>query len=277
MKKTAAERSTMNATFLVGLFMIVSTVVVAVAAPLLTSFTFDGIDATAMLRAPDGVHPLGTDHLGRDSLTRIAYGSRIALRVGLIAVVIETLLGVTLGLIAGFYGGIVEKIISFITDLTWAIPPLILALAIVTVLGPSLNNVIIAVSVVSWAQFSRIVRAKTQSLRSLPYVEAARAYGENDFSLIVRYILPNIVPSIIVVSTLSLPKAIIATTALGFLGLGAQPPAPDWGVMLAEGVNYLRQAPWISIYPGLAIVFVVLGFNLLGEGLRDTLDPRMRL
>lgn len=277
MSEKRTREFTLNRTFIIGAAIIISTILVAALAPVLTAFTFDGIDSARILQAPGGAHPLGTDHLGRDSLTRIIFGSRIALRVGFIAVVIETVLGVTLGLLAGFYGGRTEKVISFVTDLTWAVPPLILALAIVTVLGPSLNNVIIAVSVVSWAQFSRIVRAKTQALKDLPYVEAARAYGENDFNLIVRYILPNIVPSIIVVSTLSLPKAIIATTALGFLGLGSQPPSPDWGVMLSEGINYLRQAPWISIYPGLAIVYVVMGFNLLGEGLRDILDPRLKL
>jgi peptide/nickel transport system permease protein len=184
---------------------------------------------------------------------------------------------VTLGLIAGFYGKILDRVILFITDLTWALPPIIMALAIVTMLGPSLNNVIIAIAVVSWAQFTRIVRVKTQAIKNMPFIEAAKAFGESNFSIMTRYILPNVLSPIIVLSTLALPAAILSTTALGFLGLGAQPPEPDWGLILKDGINYMKMAPWISIFPGLAIVYTVLGFNLLGEGLRDLIDPRMKV
>lgn len=191
--------------------------------------------------------------------------------------VIQTLVGVVLGLLAGYYGGWQDRIIIFFTDVIWALPPIVLAIAICTLLGPSLTHVIIAIAAVSWAQFTRIVRSKTQSLKNLPYIEAARALGESDFSIILRYILPNVIPVTIVLATLALPVAVVNTTALGFLGLGAQPPQPDWGVILSESMTYIRKAPWISIFPGLAIIYVVLGFNLLGEGLRDTLDPRLKV
>jgi len=161
--------------------------------------------------------------------------------------------------------------------MTWALPPQVLALAIVTALGPSLNNVVIAIAVVSWAQFARIIRSKTQALKNTPYVEAARALSESDLSIMLRYILPNTMGAVIVLTTLALPSAILSTTALSFLGLGAQPPQPDWGVILKDGISYMARAPWISIFPGLAIVWTVLGFNLLGEGLRDVLDPRLKV
>lgn len=266
-----------NKTFFTGTIIILAMIIIAAFAGVITNYTYDEIDISSALIKPNSQHLFGTDQLGRDLFTRVVYGSRIALKVGFIAVVIETFIGVTLGLLAGYYGGKIEKAISFVTDLTWAMPPIILALAIVTMLGPSINNVIIAIAIVSWAQFTRIVRAKTQAIKNLPYVEAARAFGENDFDIILRYILPNIIPSIIVISTLALPSAIMSTTALGFLGLGAQPPTPDWGVILSEGITYINKAPWISIFPGIAIVSIIVGFNLLGEGLRDVLDPRLKV
>ncbi|RLF81214.1 glutathione ABC transporter permease GsiD [Thermococci archaeon] len=266
-----------NSSFTVGFIIFLSVFIIAIFAPLIAPHPYNEINTSNKLKPPSLEYPFGTDQYGRCIFSRVIYGSRIALKVGLIVVTIETLIGVSLGLLAGYYGGIVDKAISFITDFTWAMPPLILALAIVTVLGPGLTNVVIAIAVISWAQFTRIIRAKTQSLKNMPFVEAARALGESDFSILVRYILPNTVGPIIVLTTLALPSAILSTTALGFLGLGAQPPAPDWGVMLSEGISYIRVAPWISLFPGLAIVYTVLGFNLLGEGLRDILDPRLKV
>ncbi len=266
-----------NRTFLVGFIIMLSVGITAMFASRIAPYTFDEIDVLNALKPPSSQHLLGTDHLGRDSFSRLVYGSQIALQVGFIAVSIQLLIGVSLGLIAGYFGGRIDRVIVFVTDVIWALPPIILAIAICTVLGPSLTNVIIAIAVVSWAQFTRIVRSKTQSLKNMPYVEAARAVGESDFSIMVRYILPNVIPVIIVLATLALPIAIINTTAMGFLGLGAQPPAPDWGVILSESMTYIRRAPWISIFPGLAIIYIVLGFNLLGEGLRDVLDPRLKI
>lgn len=266
-----------NPSFLTGFIMLAILLAGALLAGKLSGFEFDAIDMENALLAPGGSHLLGTDQYGRDLFTRILFGARIALKVGILAVVIECAIGVTLGLLAGYFGGMVERAILFVTDLTWAIPPVILAMAIVTVLGPSLNNVIISIAIVSWAQFTRIARAKTLSLKELPYIEAAKSIGESDASILIRYILPNIAPAVIVLCTLALPLAIISTTALGFLGLGAQPPSPDWGVMLSEGISYIEEASWLSIFPGLGIVLLVVGFNFLGEGLRELIDPRMKV
>jgi peptide/nickel transport system permease protein len=269
--------SARNRPLAIGAAIVGFAAIAAVLAPRITPYGFDAIDMSSMLKAPNLQNWLGTDNYGRDLLTRIIFGTRIALKVGIIAVVIEGAIGVTLGLLSGYFGGYLERAIMFVTDITWAMPPVILALAIVTVLGPSVDNVAISIAVVSWAQFARVVRAKTMSLKELPYIEAAKSSGENDFSILARYILPNVAPSIIVLATLALPNAIMSTTALGFLGLGAQPPAPDWGVMLSEGISYIEEASWLSVFPGLAIVILVVGFNFLGEGLREMIDPRMKI
>lgn len=266
-----------NKTFMAGLIIILSVCITAVFADFIAISPYDEIDVMNALKPPCMQHPLGTDHLGRDSFSRLVYGSQIALKVGFYAVTIQILVGVSLGLTAGYFGGWVDRIIIFFTDVIWSLPPIILAIAICTVLGPSLTNVIIAIAAVSWAQFTRIVRSKTQSLKNMPYTEAALAAGESDVSIIVRYILPNVFPIVIVLATLALPVAIINTTAMGFLGLGAQPPTPDWGVILANSMTYVSKAPWIGIFPGLAIIYIVLGFNLFGEGLRDVLDPRLKV
>ncbi len=266
-----------NKTFCIGFFIFISVLFIAIFADIIAPYSYDEMEIINKLTSPNQQHLFGTDRYGRDLFSRIVFGSRIALKVGLIVVIIESVIGISLGLLAGYYGGITNRIILFITDLTWSMPPIILALAIITMLGPSLNNVVISIAVVSWAQFTRIVRAKTQSLKNMPFIEAARAFGENDFNIILRYILPNVMPSIIVITTLALPSAILLTSSLGFLGLGAQPPLPDWGVILSNGIPFIRKAPWITIFPGLAIVYTVLGFNLIGEGLRDILDPKLKI
>ncbi|MGI5838749.1 MAG: ABC transporter permease [bacterium] len=260
-----------------GFLIFASVFFFVIFADVIAPHAYDAMYLDSVLAGPQAEFPFGTDNYGRCIFSRVVYGSRIAFRVGLIVVVIESMIGVSLGLLAGYYGKAVDRFITFVTDMTWSLPPLIMALAIVTVLGPSLNNVVIAIAVVSWASFTRIVRAKTQAIKNMPYIEAARAFGENDASIMLRYILPNILSPIIVLATLALPEAILSTTMLGFLGLGAQPPQPDWGVILKDGIAYLRNAPWISIFPGLAIAYTVLGFNLLGEGLRDILDPRLKV
>lgn len=266
-----------NKTLLVGLFIFISILLIATFADKIAPYSYDVMKIEDALVSPNNQYKFGTDQYGRDILSRIIYGSRITLKVGLIVVTIECLIGVTLGLLAGYYGGKLDKLILFVTDLTWSLPPIIMALAIVTMLGPSLNNVIISMAIVSWAQFTRIVRVKTQSIKNMPFIEAARAFGESDINILLRYILPNVASSIIVLSSLALPSAILSTTSLGFLGLGAQPPDPDWGLILKEGIAYIQSAPWISIFPGIAIVYTVLGFNLLGEGLRDLMDPRLKV
>ncbi len=260
-----------------GLVIILIITLIAIFAPWIAPHHYAEVNLNRRLEPPSLEYPFGTDFLGRCIFSRVIYGAQIALSVGVLVVVIEAGIGVTLGLLAGYYGGIVDRLITTLTDTIWALPPLVLALGVVTILGPGLINVVVAVAIVSWAPFTRITRAKVQSLRSREFIEAAVAIGESDFSIILRYIIPNIVPSIIVLATLTLPSAILSTTALSFLGLGAQPPTPDWGAILSEGRDYLRIAPWISTFPGLAIMITVLGFNLLGDGLRDILDPRLKI
>lgn len=266
-----------NKMFVTGMILFGTVLIVAVFAPLIAPHTYDGQNMAMKLQGPSAEYPLGTDQYGRCILSRVIYGSRIALSVGVAAVIIETVIGVTLGMLAGYYGKKIDKAITFVTDSAWAIPPIILAMAIVLVLGSSAMNVAIAVAVVSWAQFTKIIRAKVQSLKELSYIEAARIYGESDFSILTRYILPNLTSTIIILATLALPAAILSTTSMGFLGLGAQQPQPDWGMILSEGIQYLRQAPWISMAPGVAIVWMVLGFNLVGEGVKELLDPRLKV
>mgnify|MGYP000524842922 FL=1 len=269
-------RAARHPMFAAGFVVFASVLVLAIFADAIAPHSYREIDLKRALSPPGGEFIFGTDQYGRCLYSRVIYGTRIALRVGLIVVTIQSAIGVSLGLIAGYFGGVLDRVICFVTDVTWALPPLVFAMAIVMAMGPSLDNVIIAIAVVSWAQMARVVRSKTQSVKSLPFVEAARALGRSDAGIILKHILPNVLSPIIVLATLSLPSAILSTTALSFLGLGSQPPAPDWGVMLNEGINYIEIAPWISIFPGIAIVWTVLGFNLLGVGLRDVLDPRLK-
>jgi peptide/nickel transport system permease protein len=262
---------------MIGLGITILIIVVAIFAPLIAPYGFADQNLDIKVQGPSWQHPFGTDHLGRDIFSRVVYGSRIAIMVGLVVVAIEAGIGITLGLIAGYFGGRVDSFISGLTDTVWSFPPMVLALGIVAVIGPGLFNVITAIAVVSWAPFSRITRAKVQSVKEMEYVEAGRAIGESDFNLLIRYILPNIIASNLVLATLTMPSALLTSSALSFLGFGAQPPTPDWGAILSEGREYLRSAPWISTFPGMAILFTVLGFNFLGDGLRDAFDPRLKL
>ena len=268
--------------FMLGLALLLLVSMAAIFADFIAPDGYDNIIIEHRLREPSFVDPtspylLGADQFGLDLFSRIIHGSRIAMQVGLIAIAIQTVIGVTLGLLSGYFGGKLDSVIMFITDLTWSIPPMILALAIVAAIGPGLMNVVISIAIISWAQFARIVRSKTQSIKNMPFVEAARAIGESHFSIIVRYILPNLLSPILVVATLALPTAILSTSALSFMGLGAHPPLPDWGRMLSDGIAFMRQSPLLAIAPGVALVITVLGFNLAGEGLRELLDPKMKL
>ncbi|MEM0015035.1 MAG: ABC transporter permease [Zestosphaera sp.] len=260
-----------------GLVLLSIIVFMALTAEFIAPTRYDEVDPSSRLQPPSLNHLFGTDHLGRDVFSRVVYGARIALWVGFLVVVIEAGIGVTLGLMAGYYGGPTDKLISAVADMMWAFPPIILALAIVAILGPGLTNVVVAVSVVSWAPYTRVVRAKTQSIVGREFITAARAIGETDLSIMFRYVLPNTLMSVIVLATLTIPSAILYTTALSFLGFGAQPPTPDWGAMLNEGKDYIFKAPWNSIFPGLFITLTALSFNLLGDALRDVLDPKLRL
>jgi peptide/nickel transport system permease protein len=274
MKNSMMKKIFKNKNFIVGLIITLSIVICAIFADVIAPHPFDEINLINKLQKPSIAYYFGTDMYGRCVFSRIIYGTRIVLQVGFIVTAIQLLIGVTLGLISGYYGGRLRKLISFITDITWSMPSIVMSLAIVTILGPSLTNVVIAIALVGWAQYTKIISAKAQTLKNLPFIDAARVLGESDFNIITRYILPNTINQIIILVTLTLPTAVLSTSSLGFLGLGAQPPAPDWGVILAEGIKFLKLAPWISIAPGLSLLFVVLGFNILGEGLKEILDPK---
>lgn len=256
--------------------MILSLILVAIFAQQIAPYNYDEPHKQDRLQAPNSTYLFGTDDFGRDMFSKVIYGTRITLWVALLGTSIQLFLGVVVGLLCGYFGGWVDKVLLFITDVTWCVPGTILALAVVTVLGKGLTNSIIAISLVGWASYARTVRAKTMSLRTMAFVETGRAFGESSLSLMFRYILPNIVPSLIVLISNNLPGTIMATTTLSFLGLGSQPPSPDWGLAISQGMNYVHRAQWLSIFPGLALVYTVLGFNILGEGMRDLLDPRLK-
>ena len=228
------------------------------------------------LQGPGGAYPLGTDEFGRDVLSRVIHGARVSLWVGIISVGIALISGSILGLLAGYYGGWVDSVIMRLMDILFGLPAIVLAIAITSVLGPSLNSVLIAIGIVYAPQFSRVARAPTLSLRERDFVTAARAVGAGDLWLVRRHILPNMTAPIVVQATVAFSTAILTEATLSYLGLGTQPPTPSWGTMLNAGKQVLLLAPWNSIFPGLAIALTVLGFNLLGDGLRDALDPRLR-
>lgn len=219
---------------------------------------------------------LGADHLGRDLLSRIIYGSRVSLIIGLSAVGLAGTIGSFLGLIAGFYGGRVDSLIMRLADLQLSIPFLILAIAVLGVLGPGLRNLVIVLGIAGWVTYGRVVRGEVLSVRERDYVLAARVLGTKKLQIAFRHVLPNVLPSVIVIASLEVARMIISEAALSFLGLGVQPPTPSWGSMVADGRNYIATAWWISTFPGIAIVITVLSINLLGDWLRDALDPRLR-
>jgi peptide/nickel transport system permease protein len=225
-------------------------------------------------QSPSAAHPLGTDEIGRDVLARLVWGARASLLAGCVSVMIAVAIGVPLGIAAGYFGGWTDAAISRCAEALLAAPFLILAIALAAFLGPSLTNAMIAIGLSATPIFVRLTRGQTLSVKAEDYVESARAIGLPTFRILSRYILPNVLPPILVQSTLAIATAIIAEASLSFLGLGQQPPAPSWGSMLNIAKNFLEQAPWMALWPGIAIFLVVLGFNLLGDGLRDALDPR---
>jgi peptide/nickel transport system permease protein len=260
---------------LVGLAIVALLFVAALAAPLLTPHDPTAVDALQRLEGPSLEHPLGTDHLGRDLLSRLLYGSRWSLGTVALAAAMILSIGVSVGAVAGYYGGFIDDFLMRVVDVLLAFPGLVLALAIAGTLGPGIENVMIGLVSVWWASYARIVRGMVLALRERPFVEAARSLGFGDLRIIFRHILPNVLPPVVVLATLEMGELILAIAALNFLGLGAQPPTAEWGAMINDGRPFLLSAPQLMLYPGLAISLAVIGFNLLGDGLLDALDPRL--
>ncbi len=254
-------------------------VVLAVGAPLIAPYPSQGQgqpDVSIRLQAPSAHHLFGTDELGRDVLSRVVYGSRIALVMPFVTMIGVLLIGIPLGGIAGYFGGLVDEAVMRVTDVFLAFPSLILTMALVAFLGASLRNVGIAIVVTWWPWYTRLVRGMAVSLRQRPFVKVARTMGVRDLRIILRHILPHAFGPVIVQMTVDVGTVILAVAAMSFLGLGAKPPTPDWGLMISTGQSYILQQWWIGTFPGLAIFLLVLAFNLVGDGLRDVLDPRMR-
>ncbi|OAS85179.1 MULTISPECIES: nickel transporter permease [Metabacillus] len=265
-----------NKLAVVGLGIVIFFIILAAIAPLIAPYGFKEQELSNRLLAPSGEHWFGTDDFGRDIFSRIVYGARISIWVGFFSVLASAVIGTILGIVAGYYGKWVDTFISRIFDIMLAFPSILLAIAVVAILGPSLQNALIAIAIINIPNFGRLVRSKVLSVKQEEYIMAAKAVGMKDTRILFRHILPNSMTPIIVQGTLAIATAIIEAAALGFLGLGAQAPTPEWGKMLADSKQYLVQAPWTLFFPGLAIMLTVLGFNLMGDGLRDVLDPKMK-
>jgi len=270
------KRLLKNFAFTSGLLLTVLLVLAALAAPMLAPYDPIHQDTARRLEPPSHEHLLGLDALGRDVLSRILYGARVSLRVGFSVVLLASVVGVTLGSISGYFGGFVDTVIMRLTDILLAFPGILLAIALVAVLGPSLNNVVLALATIGWVGYARLARGQVLKVREMEYVIAAKALGARSPRVILRHVLPNIINPVIVMATLGLAGAILAEAALSFLGLGVQPPTPSWGEMLSSGRNYLGLANHLTIFPGAAIMLAVMGLNFLGDGLIDALDPKYR-
>ena len=251
-------------------------ILAAILAPVLTPYTFDGMDLHNRLAPPSRAHLLGTDEAGRDVLTRMLYGSRVSLLVGIVPTVISMLVGAILGIIAGYNGGRTDAVIMRIADVMLAFPSMFLAMAIMYTLGDGMINIFLALALVNWASVARIVRAETLKLKETEFVEAARSIGVGKLAIMLRHILPNCTPSLIVLFTLNIPSAILSESSLSFLSIGIKAPQASWGLMVNAGRQFLYSQPWLSLSPSVAIMVVVLAFNFLGDGLRDVLDPHLK-
>ncbi|MCK4394259.1 ABC transporter permease [Candidatus Bipolaricaulota bacterium] len=265
-----------NKGMVIGGVIVTTIVVMAIFAPFVAPYSFKMSDLNYALTPPGRKFLLGTDQYGRDILSRLIYGARLSLMVGLIAQTINTLIGVTLGLFSGYYGGKIDDSVMGLTNIVLSMPVLILSLAIMAILGPGIINLLIALGAVGWTYTCRITRAAILSVREKDYIEAARALGYSTFRILRNHVLPNILGPILVIATLGVADVILTAATLSFLGLGAQPPTPEWGAMLSRGRDYLYYAPWISIFPGVALFITILGLNVLGDGLRDFLDPHLK-
>jgi len=261
---------------MIGLVLIGILISLALSADIITPQGINDQDLRKGFFPPSSEFWLGTDEFGRDMYSRVIHGSRVSLQVGIIATAISAVIGIFLGAIAGYFGGKIDSVIQGMIDISWAFPTVLLALFLIAIIGPGLTNLMIAVGFSYWGGFARVVRGQVLSLKEWEFVTAAKAVGASDTRILFRYILPNLLPPVIVMSTLMMADAILIEATLSFLGMGAQPPIPSWGSILSSGRAHMRRALWVTIYPGIAIMLTVLGFNLLGDGLRDALDPRLR-
>jgi len=265
-----------NPLTLVGLVIVAGFVFVAATAPLIAIQNPLAQDLAHRLSPPSAAHPFGLDSLGRDVLSRVVYGARISVVSGVAVVSVAITFGIAAGTAAGWHGGWWDEVLMRVTDMFLAFPSLVLAMAISAILRPSLTNALIAIAIVSWTSYARLARAQTLAIRPRDYIEAARAQGAHDLAIVVRHLIPNAVAPLFVQATLEIGGVILTSAGLAFIGFGAQPPTPEWGVMVSEGRSFLMDQWWVATFPAVAILLLVLGFNLLGDGIRDVLDPRLR-
>ncbi|MBI4962423.1 MAG: ABC transporter permease [Desulfomonile tiedjei] len=270
------RRLAKNKMGMVGLFVVAALFFVAIFAGSLAPYAPDRIDTAHILAPPTWDHYMGTDMLGRDVLSRILYGSGVSLSVGFVAVGISTLIGVLLGSVSGYYGGLSDRVVMRFVDIMLCFPTFFLILAVIAFIGPSIWNIMVVIGVTSWMGVTRLVRAEFLSIRERDYVQAAIAQGAGDLRIIFLHILPNAMAPVLVAATLGVAAAVLVESSLSFLGIGVQPPDPSWGNMLTEGKDNIEIAWWLSVFPGVAIFITVMGYNLLGEAIRDSLDPRLR-
>lgn len=274
-RSTVAELRS-NRLTLIGAIIVAVLGFVAIVGPTIVPYDPAAQDLSNRLQAPSLAHPLGTDQLGRDMATRLIYGARVSLGIAIAVTAIRVVIGTVVGLVAGYAGGWVDELLMRLVDIQLAFPGLVLALVVAGILGPSLRNVMIALSIVGWTTYARVVRGSVLSIKEREYVDAARLAGTPRRRIFKRHLLPGVINPVIVIATLNLGTVVLATAGLSFIGLGAQPPTPEWGTMLAGGREYVRSAWWIVNAPGVAIMLTVFGFNLLGDGLRDILDPKQQ-
>lgn len=271
-----AWRTLRNPLSLAGLLIIGLLILMAFIAPALAPYDPLKTDTAFRLQPPSAEHFFGTDQLGRDIFSRVLYGARISLRIAILTAVIALVIGGPLGIVSGYFRGRVDDLLMRVTDMFMAFPRLILAMAIAAALKPTLENVVIAISLAAWPAYARLARSVTLGLREENYIEAARGIGASHWRILGRHVLPGVVSPVVIQVSLDMGGILLTAAGLGFIGFGAQPPTPEWGLMISEGRNYITAQWWVSTFPGLAISLVVLGFNLLGDGIRDVLDPRMR-
>ena len=266
------KRFSSNKMGILGTLLILGLIITATFAPLLEPYSFKEQNIDLMNDPPSENHILGTDEFGRDLLSRIIRGARISFMVGVLSVALSVVVGIIIGSIAGFYGGIVDVVLTTFADLTWSMPAILVALLLVAVIGAGLESVVIAIGLSYWAEYARLIRGQILSLKSATFIEATKSLGANDYVILLKHLIPNSLSPIIVAATIGIGNAIVLEATLGFLGMGAQPPTPSWGAMMSSGTAYLFISPWVIVFPGLAMMATVLGFNLFGDALIDILD-----